>query len=122
MDIDIWVKPSRPNAAAVMRAIKKFGAPLHGLTAADLQKPDTIFQMGVAPRRIDIITGATGLTFDKAYANSINATVAGIPLHVLSLDDIILNKRATGRAKDLADVEALEAIRESISRASGEEA
>jgi regulator of sirC expression with transglutaminase-like and TPR domain len=68
MDIDIWVKPSCDNARAVLRALKRFGAPLHDLTEADLQKDDTIFQIGVAPRRIDLITGATGLRFDEALA------------------------------------------------------
>ena len=64
MDIDVWVRPSPENAAAVLRAVQKFGAPLHGLTLVDLQKDDTVFQIGVAPRRIDILTGARdfGLT------------------------------------------------------------
>ncbi len=58
MDIDIWVKPSPKNADAVLRALRRFGAPLHNLTREDLQKDGTIFQIGVAPRRIDIITEA----------------------------------------------------------------
>jgi len=70
MDIDIWVMPSPDNANAVLRALRRFGAAIHGLTAADLQKDDTIFQIGVAPRRIDIITGASGLRFEEAFALS----------------------------------------------------
>ena len=113
MDIDIWVMPSPENADAVLRALSRFGAPLHGLTASDLQKTDTIFQIGVAPRRIDIITSASGLRFDKAYAQSIEATVDGLIVNIPSLDDLISNKKASGRSKDIADVEALEKIKKS---------
>ena len=113
MDIDIWVMSSRDNARAVLRALKRFGAPLHDLTEADLQKDDTIFQIGVAPRRIDIITGATGLRFDEALVRSIALDIEGIQVRILSLDDLIRNKRASGRAKDLADAEALESLRDS---------
>lgn len=113
MDIDIWVMPSPDNAAAVLCALRRFGAPLHDLTPADLQKDDTIFQIGVAPRRIDIITGASGLKFEEAFAHAIEVFIEGIPVHIPSLDDLIRNKRATGRTKDLADVEALEFLKNS---------
>lgn len=111
MDIDIWVMPSPDNADAVLRALKKFGAPLHGLTSGDLQKSDTIFQIGIAPRRIDIITGASGLDFESAFANSIQIEIEGIKFNILSLDDLICNKKASGRTKDIADVEALEILK-----------
>ena len=115
MDIDIWVMPSPDNARAVLRALKRFGAPLHDLTEADLQKDDTIFQIGVAPRRIDVITGATGLRFEEASAHSMEVEIEGIPVRILSLDDLIRNKRACGRTKDVADAEALESLRKSQS-------
>ena len=70
MDIDIWVMPAPDNADAVLRAIRRFGAPLHNLTKADLERDGTVFQIGVAPRRIDIITAASGLQFDPAFAGS----------------------------------------------------
>ncbi len=111
MDIDIWVMPSPENADAVLRALGKFGAHLNGLTSADLQKTDTIFQIGVAPRRIDIITGASGLDFNRAYTNSQETDIEGITIRTLSLDDLIRNKKASGRTKDLADIEALEKLR-----------
>lgn len=82
MDIDIWVMPSPDNAEAVVRALRRFGAPTSELTAADLQKGDTIFQMGVAPRRIDIITGATGLRYDEAYANAIEMEIEGLKIRI----------------------------------------
>ncbi len=67
-DLDIWVRPTRANAERVLRALVAFGAPLAGLTEQDLTTPGTIFQMGVAPNRVDILTGLDGVSFDDAYA------------------------------------------------------
>jgi hypothetical protein len=113
MDIDIWVMPSPENADAVFRALSRFGAPLHNLTKEDLQKDGTVFQIGVSPRRIDIITAASGLDFDQAYKRSRPVNIEGIEVNIPSIDDLIRNKRATGRTKDLADAEALESIKKS---------
>jgi hypothetical protein len=113
MDIDIWVMPSPENADAVLRALNRFGAPLHNLTKEDLLKDGTIFQIGVAPRRIDIITTASGLQFETTYQNSIPVNIEGIEVRIPSIDDLILNKRAIGRTKDLADAEALESLKNS---------
>ncbi len=110
MDIDLWVMPSPENADAVLRALRRFGASLHNLTKEDLQKDGIIFQIGVAPRRIDIITTASGLQFEPAYRNSLPINIAGIEVRIPSIDDLITNKRATGRTKDLADAEALESL------------
>jgi hypothetical protein len=109
-DMDIWVMPSPENAQAVLRAPGHFGTPLFDLTAEDLQKEGTVFQIGVAPRRVDILTAATGLRFQDAFARSICADIDGIEVHILSREDLIANKRATGRTKDLGDAEALEAL------------
>jgi len=119
MDIDVWVMPSPDNAAAVLRAVRRFGAPLHGLTIADLQKDDTIFQIGVAPRRIDIITGASGLHFEDAFTRSAEINIEGIQVRIPSIDDLIRNKKASGRTKDLADAEALEFLKISEQDKSG---
>jgi predicted nucleotidyltransferase len=113
MDIDIWIMPSPKNADAVLRALRRFGAPLHNLTKEDLQRDGTIFQIGVAPRRIDIITAASGLYFEDAYERSLSVNIEGIEVHIPSIEDLIRNKRATGRTKDLADAEALESLRNS---------
>ena len=108
MDIDIWVMPSPDNADGVMRALSRFGAALHNLTKADLEKEGTVFQIGVAPRRIDIITAASGLRFKETFSRSNTIEIEGIKVHIPSVADLILNKRASGRTKDLADAEALE--------------
>ncbi len=110
MDIDLWIEPSLENAEAAITAIKRFGAPLHDLTINDLAQDDMVFQIGVAPRRIDIITSATGLKFEQAFANATDFTIDGIRLRVLALQDLITNKRATGRPKDLADAAILESL------------
>jgi hypothetical protein len=107
-DIDLWVKPDQDNAEAVMRALIRFGAPTDTVSSADFQIENMVFQIGVAPRRIDIITSIDGLTFDDAFARSQLTDIDGIPVHVLSIPDLIRNKRATGRTKDLADAEMLE--------------
>lgn len=113
MDIDIWVMPSSQNADAVLRALHRFGAPLHNLTKEDLLKDGTIFQIGVAPRRIDIITAASGIQFEETFKRSHCVDIEGIELHIPSLGDLIRNKRASGRTKDLADAEALESLKNS---------
>lgn len=110
-DMDIWVMPSADNAKAVLKALERFGAPLHDLTCEDLQLDDLVFQIGVHPDRIDIITGATGLRFEQAYRRSRRIRMGDIDVPVLSLEDLIHNKRASGRTKDLADAEALEGLR-----------
>jgi len=115
MDIDIWVMPSPRNADAVLRALRRFGAPLHDLSREDLQIDGTIFQIGVAPRRIDIITTASGLDFETAYADSLSVDIDGIKVRIPSIEDLIRNKKASGRTKDLADAEALSSLKKSSS-------
>ena len=113
MDMDIWVMPSPDNADAVLRALRCFGAPLHNLTRQDLETDGTIFQIGVAPRRIDIITTASGLRFETTYQNSTPVNIDGIEVRIPSINDLIINKKTTGRTKDLADAEALEDLKDS---------
>lgn len=110
MDIDIWVMPSSENAEAVFRALKRFGSPLHDLDIQDFKNDDTVFQIGVAPRRIDLLTGATGLDFLSAAKNAVTRQVDGIDLKVLSIEDLIVNKLATGRPKDQIDADELKKL------------
>ena len=108
MDIDLWVLPDPKNALLVMQTLEDFGAPISDLVPEDLEKEGLIFQIGVAPCRIDIITSIDGLQFDDAFSRSELIEIEGIPVHVLSIPDLITNKRSTGRTKDLADAEELE--------------
>ena len=108
IDIDLMVMPSPENASLVLTSLESFGAPVHNLSINDLQKEGLIFQIGVAPCRIDILTSIDGLKFEDAYSRSIVIEIEGISIHVLSIPDLIVNKRSTGRIKDMADVELLE--------------
>ena len=107
-DIDIWVRPVAENAVRVLKALAAFGAPLHDLTEADLSRPGLVFQIGVAPFRIDIMTGIDGVKFSDAWSSRIQTKFADQPVGVLSVEHMIRNKRAAGRAQDLADLEWLE--------------
>ena len=107
-DMDVWVRPSADNAPRILRALAAFGAPLHDLSERDLVEPGLIFQIGVAPVRIDIITEIDGVDFVDAWIDRVKATLGGIAVPVLSRHHLIANKKASGRLQDLADVERLE--------------
>jgi len=107
-DLDIWVRPTPDNAAHVLEALTAFGAPLRDLTETDLTQPGLVFQIGIAPLRIDILTGIDGVEFADAWAARIMTKFSDQPVTVLSVEHLIRNKRAAGRAQDLADLEWLE--------------
>jgi len=107
-DIDIWVEPSAGNSARVYRSMAAFGAPLHEIDEATFATPGVVFQVGIAPRRIDIITAITGVGFDDAYQQRQTLEMEGLSIPILSLSDLIKNKRATGRDKDRLDADQLE--------------
>ncbi len=107
-DMDLWVDSRPENATRVYRALAAFGAPLGQIDERTFQEPDIIFQIGVPPIRIDILTGIDGVAFDEAWPHRFPSTIGAVPVSVLGRDDLIANKRASGRAKDLADIEQLE--------------
>ena len=108
-DIDLWVNPTERNAARVMRSLASFGAPLDEVDDDDFSTPDVVFQIGLVPRRIDILTSISGVPdFEKAWQERMDIEIDGISVPVLSRQHLIVNKRATGRPQDLADVAWLE--------------
>ena len=107
MDIVIWVNPSPENAKRVYAALIKFGAPIDQISLEDLANEDTIFQIGAAPRRIDILTQITGVEFGDAWLKAVAVNIDGLTVKVLSAAHLIQNKTATGRPKDLEDAENL---------------
>jgi predicted nucleotidyltransferase len=109
-DLDIWVHPTPDNAVRVWRALGAFGAPLDELTKTDLETPDLIFQMGVVPSRIDILTSIEGIEFGDAWPNRTVMKIGGVDVAVIGREDLIRNKKAVGRKRDLADVAALEGL------------
>jgi predicted nucleotidyltransferase len=108
-DIDIFVQPAPANASSLMRALARFGAPLSNVSAGDFATAGIVFQIGSQPRRIDILTWISGVDFQQAYDRRQMICLEGLDVPVISLEDLIANKRATGRTQDLADVERLEA-------------
>jgi hypothetical protein len=108
-DLDVWVRPTPDNAARVFRALEAFGAPLADLKVEDLATEGVVFQIGVAPNRIDILTAIDGVDFEEAWMRRRRSNYAGISISLLSQDDLIRNKRAAGRPQDLLDLAKLEA-------------
>lgn len=107
-DLDIWVRPTRDNAQRVYRALAAFGAPLDALTEDDLAIPGTIFQIGMAPNRIDILTSIQGVDFETAWQRRVLSTYGDAAIQLLSRADLLANKRAVGRPQDLLDIAHLE--------------
>ena len=106
-DLDVWVDATPANATRVMRALAAFGAPMEAIAESDLASPGITYQIGVAPRRIDILTELTGVTFDDAWHARVRHPFADIEVDFIGRDHFVQNKRATGRAKDLVDIDGL---------------
>lgn len=107
-DMDLWIRRSDENAQRVWRALERFKAPRSRLTIDDLKTPDVVFQIGVAPRRIDILTSIDGVKFDEAWPDRIEAEVEGRKFPVIGRAHLLQNKKALGRPQDLVDVAWLE--------------
>lgn len=106
-DLDLWIEASTDNARALFKALMKFGAPLSGISAADFAREGTCYQMGRPPLRVDILTSIDGVRFADAWPNRVESAFDGVPASVISREDLIANKLATGRPQDLLDVENL---------------
>jgi hypothetical protein len=109
VDLDVWIDPSSENAARVWAALAAFGAPLSALplTETDFTQPDTVVQFGLPPWRIDILTGISGVTFEEAWPDRVEAAFDNVMTLFIGKAAFIRNKRTSGRLKDLADIEAL---------------
>ena len=111
-DMDLWVQASKENSAKVITALAKFGAPMQDVSVQDFEKEGMVFQIGVEPIRIDVLTRITGVKFEDAIKNVKIMEIDGINIPTISIQDLIKNKKASGRHKDLADAEVLEKILE----------
>jgi hypothetical protein len=108
-DIDLWIRCSAENAARVMTALKRFGAPLADVSATDFVRPGIVFQIGVVPRRIDVTTTIDGIDFETAWPDRLGVVIDGLPVNVIGREHLLRNKIASGRPKDLADAAWLQA-------------
>lgn len=106
-DVDFWIRCNSETAAKMERVIEDFGFASTKLKAADFAEPDQVIQLGVAPNRIDILTGLTELNFNEAWAKRVEVEIDGLMLPVLDRESFRKNKAALGRNKDLADIEDL---------------
>lgn len=107
-DLDVWVSPDAENARCVLDALTAFGAPMASLTMADLASPGLVFQIGIPPNRIDILTAIDGVAFDEAWPRRMLATYGSHDIAVIGKADLVRNKRATGRPQDALDADTLE--------------
>lgn len=111
-DLDIWIRPTPENAQRVWSALERFGAPLDELKVDDLSSPDIVFQIGVSPNRIDLLTSITAVSFEEAWPKRIYVRIGDRGVPTISRQDFLRNKRAVGRPRDLADVADIEALPE----------
>jgi hypothetical protein len=108
-DLDVWIAVDPDNADRVTQALARFGAPLGamGISRADFLRPDQVVQIGLPPRRIDVLTSISGVGFEDAWSGRVTHEVEGLAIPFVGRDALVRNKRASRRAKDLADLEAL---------------
>ncbi|CAN5598729.1 MAG: hypothetical protein M3449_02860 [Acidobacteriota bacterium] len=107
-DLDIWISNRRDNAERVYEALAKFGSPLTGVSIEDFTDPTLIYQIGVEPSRIDVLMGLKELSFDDCWERRVTTVIDETETYFISIDDLIKNKRITGRPQDLLDAESLE--------------
>jgi len=106
-DLDIWIKPSMENAGKMINVLKDFGFGSLGLTEDDFLKENYVTQLGYPPLRIDILNSISGVNFDDAYKGRILGENDNLHISFINISDFIANKKASGRPKDLGDIEAL---------------
>jgi len=106
-DLDVLVNPTPQNANRVLKALSDFGFGSAGISVEDLHRPEYVIQLGINPNRVDILTTISGVGFEDAWRARIDAELEGVPVHFLGLQDLIRNKEATGRTRDLGDAEEL---------------
>ncbi len=105
--MDILIRPDPENAKRIIDALRDFGFEFSNLTVEDFQKPEQVVQLGVPPVRIDFMTSLSGVTWVEAEKGKVSGKMGDVPVFFLGRDQFIATKRATGRKKDLADIEAL---------------
>lgn len=106
-DLDILIKPEEENARRILACLDAFGFASLGLSISDFTQPEQVVQLGVAPVRVDFITTLTGVSWQEAIDSKMEGLLAGVPVYFLGKEVIRKNKKALGRHKDMADLEAL---------------
>ncbi|MEO8268113.1 MAG: nucleotidyltransferase [Aureliella sp.] len=109
-DIDFWIRADAENAKRVWSALVTFGAPTSQITIDDFSTPGIVFQIGLPPQRIDILTSISGVDFPDAWDSRLEVEIEGMSVPVLSLKDLLVNKSSSGRDKDKADIPTIERL------------
>ena len=107
-NIDLWILMEKSNAESILKSLDEFGFSGIGITANDLNTPETVIQLGYPPNRIDLMTEVSGLTFEECYDKKIEINIEGTSVFFIDLESLKKNKKASGRHEDLADLENLE--------------
>ncbi|MFH1941698.1 MAG: hypothetical protein ABIL68_06300 [bacterium] len=115
-DLDIWVETTPENAKRVWEALQQFGAPLIDVTEKDFCNREIVYQIGVEPNRIDIMTDITGIRFSDAWKNRVKSKYEGESIYVLGIDDLIRAKKKAGRLQDELDLQLLEKIKKNTKK------
>lgn len=106
-DMDVWIASNPQNAGRLVATLRQFGFTSPELNESLFLKPDSIIRMGTPPFRIELFTGLSGVEFDACYGNRVRAIIDEVPVDLISLPDLRANKLASGRTKDLVDLEHL---------------
>jgi hypothetical protein len=106
-DLDVLVRPDPLNAGNLMRSLHEFGFGSVGLMEADFEQEGRVIQLGVPPVRVDIMTSITGVSWEQAHSGRVPGQFGDLSVHYIGREDLIRNKRALGRKKDMADLEAI---------------
>lgn len=106
-DLDVWIEPTRENAVRLLDVMDQFGFGTLGLAVEDFLEPGNVIQLGYPPNRLDLLTQPSGVTFADCWEARIRVNLGSVMANVIGFDDLIANKRASGRLRDLADVEDL---------------
>jgi len=110
-DLDVWVRPEQANAKKVVASLLSFGAPLSNLTEIDVSREDMVFQIGITPLRIDLLTSIDGVSFTEAWDSRVEGLYGSEPVSFIGYDALVKNKTASARPQDLADLEILRRLR-----------
>jgi hypothetical protein len=109
-DLDVWINPEETNAKRVIAGLSSFGSPLSDVTPDDLMRAGTVFQIGIAPLRIDLLTSIDGVSFSEAWPDRQTSMLGEVPVFVISRHHLIANKKSSARPQDIADINELETV------------
>lgn len=106
-DLDIWLNPTPKNAELILKSVNEFGFSSFNLTQADFTKAGNVIQLGYPPLRIDLLTKIDGVTFEECYQNRKEVIIEDLKINFIGYNDLLKNKRETGRPRDIDDIDNL---------------